>query len=289
MSIHRQHEVVGRASDIPQSAPLPQRWSAPFLDSSSYQAGVNQQRALTSSDNMALGSNENVIPSRHADEDVQLWLEITGFFDEEFRRSHLARHHKLVELDKQREELLEEEMQETTLRSMRARTHAAAAKEESLYPRLDPSKVPDFGSLRLTTPTKREHSPDPQKQGKIPRTNITNVSDSRRVSNQDRLVAPRNTGFLADGITVDDRKLPNDNANRRSPTRFDNDYSRRSPSSRVAPSPRFNRGSWERRGYDNRDGTYRGEESSYQSPMSRGRRFDDYIRRYRRSSPRRGY
>lgn len=86
-------------------------------------------------------------------EDVNTWLEMTGYFDEAYRTKALARHRKLVELDKQRAELEREEQIEHEERLHIARAQSVRPRESIEGPSLRSHVVPQgFPSFFMPPP-----------------------------------------------------------------------------------------------------------------------------------------
>ena len=91
-------------------------------------------------------------------EDVNTWLEMTGYFDEVYRTKALARHRKLVELDKQRAELEREDQIEREERLHIARAQSVRPRESievpSLRSHVTPQEFPSFSMPPPPLPTK---------------------------------------------------------------------------------------------------------------------------------------
>ena len=86
-------------------------------------------------------------------EDVNTWLEMTGYFDEAYRTKALARHRKLVELDKQRAELEREEQIEHEERLHIARAQSVRPRESIEGPSLRINVAPQgFPSFSMPPP-----------------------------------------------------------------------------------------------------------------------------------------
>lgn len=117
---------------------------------------VTQTMAGSNGPNVKL---ENVSP-QEAD-DIQYWLKMTGYHDQEYRNKMLSRRRRLKEIEDEREKLLREEQEENPFRSpFRARTEEAKPiKTDVPAPELAvQSAQPEMGMRIKSLATKPEPS-----------------------------------------------------------------------------------------------------------------------------------
>lgn len=254
-------------------------WEEAEKEAAEYKRNLQIARARAPDDALALRSVEKALPSPKAEiseqkSEVQEWLEMTGYYDEAYRKKALFNHRSLSALDRQRAELerqiqldLEERLQISRTRSLSIRPRESIespAMRNTMAPPPIPTKetkdelgiqIKDLANRDTLAAAKRiEDGSRPLKQDSA----MTNLAPAtKRQQPDDGFESPTANRPLEKLARTDSKeysKAPTSPPTARAPMPLESrisvdngtykrEYSARSRSPRRSPSPAFRRAS----------------------------------------------